>query len=150
MTSLFHFKYKVHRRSLPRAESMPLLFPRLLCQVLEHIGFPKEPRLERRRDCEVVLTVDRRHTMPCSYYLSPSDPAEDQPAADIPLEDQPPNAEHIEEPQAPAPPASATTAPMPSMPLVPSTTMPTAHSDLLGRALPHNLSSLSPSPPETF
>ena len=40
MTSLFHFEEKVHRKSLPRAESMPLLFPRLLCQVLEHIGFP--------------------------------------------------------------------------------------------------------------
>ena len=30
MTSLFHFEDKVHRKSLPRAESMPLLFPRLL------------------------------------------------------------------------------------------------------------------------
>ena len=58
MTSLFHFKDKVHRKSLPRAESMPLLFPRLLCQVLEHIGFPDEPRLESRRDCEASLTVD--------------------------------------------------------------------------------------------
>ena len=31
MTSLFHFEDRVHRRSLPRAESLPLLFPRLLC-----------------------------------------------------------------------------------------------------------------------
>ena len=31
MTSLFHFEDKVHRKSLPRAESTPLLFPRLLC-----------------------------------------------------------------------------------------------------------------------
>ena len=38
MTSLFHFEDRVHRRSLPRAESLPLLFPRLLCQVLEHMG----------------------------------------------------------------------------------------------------------------
>ena len=59
MTSLFHFEDKVHRKSLPRAESMPLLFPRLLCQVLEHIGFPDDPILERRRDCEAILTVDR-------------------------------------------------------------------------------------------
>ena len=34
MTSLFHFKDKVHRRHLTRAESTPLLFPRLLFQVL--------------------------------------------------------------------------------------------------------------------
>ena len=31
MTSLFHFEDMVHRRSLSRAESIPLLFPRLLC-----------------------------------------------------------------------------------------------------------------------
>ena len=31
MTSLFHFEDKVHRKSLTRAESTPLLFPRLLC-----------------------------------------------------------------------------------------------------------------------
>ena len=48
MTSLFHFEDRVHYRSLPRAESLPFLFPRLLCQVLEHIGFPTEARLERR------------------------------------------------------------------------------------------------------
>ena len=79
-----------------------------------------------------------------SYHLLPLDPAEDQPVADILLEDQPPTVEHIEEPQAPAPlaPASAplasvTTAPVPpapvpSIPPVPSTTMPTAHSDIVG------------------
>ena len=59
MTSLFHFEDKVHRRNLTRAESTPLLFPRLLCQVLEQIDFPTKPRLERCRDCEVVLIVDR-------------------------------------------------------------------------------------------
>ena len=34
MTALFHFEDRVNHRSLPRAESTPLLFPRLLCQVL--------------------------------------------------------------------------------------------------------------------
>ena len=87
MTSLFHFEDKVHRKSLPRAESMPLLFPRLLCQVLEHIGFPNEPRLERRRDCEAILTIDRWQLMPRSFHLPPRGPAEDQPAADIPAEE---------------------------------------------------------------
>ena len=43
MTLLFHFENRIHHRSLPRTESIPLLFPRLLCQVLEHIGFPAEP-----------------------------------------------------------------------------------------------------------
>ena len=40
MTSLFHFEDKVHRRNLIQAESTPLLFLRLLCHVLKHLGFP--------------------------------------------------------------------------------------------------------------
>ena len=137
MTSLFHFEDKVYHRSLPRAESTPLLFPRLLCQVLEHIGFLEDPRLERRRDYEVVLTVDRWHTMPHSYHLPPPDPAEDQPTADIPPEDQPPTTEHIAEPQAPASPAPAIATPVPpalvpAVPHVPSTTMPATYSDIAG------------------
>ena len=87
MTSLFHFEDKVHHKSLPRVESTPLLFPRLLCQVLEHIGFPDEPRLEHRRDCEVILTIDRWQLMPCSFHLPPPGPAEDQPAVDIPAKE---------------------------------------------------------------
>ena len=47
MTSLFHFEDRVHRRSLPLAEFLPLLFPCLLCHVLKHIGFPAEPHIER-------------------------------------------------------------------------------------------------------
>ena len=86
MTSLFHFEEKVHRKSLSRAESTPHLFPRLLCQVLKHIGFPDEPRLERRRDCEASLIIDRWQLMPPSLPL----PAEGQPAADIPADEQPP------------------------------------------------------------
>ena len=46
MTSLLHFEEKVHRKALARAESLPLLMPRLLSQVLEHLGFPEEPRIE--------------------------------------------------------------------------------------------------------
>ena len=59
MTYLFNFEDKVNRRSLTLAESNPLLFPRFLCQVLKHIGFPVEPRLEHRRDCEAILIVDQ-------------------------------------------------------------------------------------------
>ena len=144
MTSLFHFEDKVHRRSLPRAESTPLLFPRLLCQVLEHIGFPIEPRLERRRGCEATLTVDRWQAMPRAFHLPPPGPAEDQSAADIPLEDLLPIAEHTEEPPALAPsiltsvplspPTTAPipTAPVPSIPSEPSAPMPIAHSDIAG------------------
>ena len=68
MTSLFHFEDRVHRRSLPLAESMPLLFPRLLCQILEHIRFPVEPRLERCRGCEATLTVNRWRARPRAFH----------------------------------------------------------------------------------
>ena len=98
MTSLFHFEDKVHRKSLSRAESTPLLFPRLLCQVIEHIGFPDELRLERRRDCEASITVDRWRIMPRSSHLPPSDQAEGQPASDILAKKQPPPVEHVGEP----------------------------------------------------
>ena len=51
MTSLLNFEEKVHQRKLQRADAIPLLFPRLLCQILEHLGYPGEPHLERRRHC---------------------------------------------------------------------------------------------------
>ena len=51
MTALLHFEEKVHRKDLARVEAIPLLMPRLLSQVLEHLGFPEEPRIERRLSC---------------------------------------------------------------------------------------------------
>ena len=58
MTSLLHFEDKVHRKGLARAESLPLLMPRLLSQVLEHLGFPEESRIERRISCTQVLSTE--------------------------------------------------------------------------------------------
>ena len=46
MTSLLHFEDKVHRKGLARAESIPLLMPRLLSQVLEHLGSRGTPYRE--------------------------------------------------------------------------------------------------------
>ena len=89
MTSLFHFEHRVHRRSLPRAESTPLLFSILLCQVLEHIRFPDEPRLECHRGYEATLTVDRWQAMLRAFHLPPPGPDKDQPVVEIPLEDLP-------------------------------------------------------------
>ncbi|RVW12332.1 hypothetical protein CK203_104916 [Vitis vinifera] len=37
--------------------------PRLLCQILEHLGYPSEPHLERRRICREIFTLDK-WTMP--------------------------------------------------------------------------------------
>ena len=69
MTSLLHFEEKVHYKGLARAESLPLLMPRLLSQVLEHLGFPEEPRIERRISCTQVLSTERSLYMPISIIL---------------------------------------------------------------------------------
>ena len=120
MTSLFHFEDRVHRRSFARAESMPLLFPRLLCQVLEHIGFPAEPRLERRHGYEATFTVDRWRARPRAIHLPPPGSDEDEPAVDSPQGDLSPITEHTEEPPAPA------SSVPPSVPSTPPTTAPVA------------------------
>ena len=91
MASLLQFEEKVHRKDLARAESLPLLMPRLLCYVLEHLGFPEEPRLEMRVRCPLVMSVERVMTMPVSFHIRPQDQeevlgqdAEDHHADDIP------------------------------------------------------------------
>ena len=73
MTSLLQFEEKVHRKEVTRAESIPLLMPRLLCYVLEQMGFPEEPRLEMRARCLHVVSVDRVMTMPVSFHIRPQD-----------------------------------------------------------------------------
>ena len=141
MTSLFHFEDRVHHGSLPHVESLPLLFPQLLCQVLEHIRFPVEPRLERRRGCEATLTIDRWWARPRAFHFPPSGSDEDEPADDSPRGDLYPIAEHTGEPLAPAspipPPVSSTPAsvpqdPMPSTPPETSGPLPTARSYIAG------------------
>ena len=138
MMSLFHFEGRVHRRSLPPAESLLLLFPQLLCQVLEQIGFPTKPLLEHHRRCEATLTIDRWWARPLSFHLPPPRSDEDESADDSPRGDLSPIAEHTGEPPAPASPvpppvysapASVPQASMSSAPPKPSGPMPTARSD---------------------
>ena len=69
MTSLLQFEEKVHDKGLDRAESLPLWMPRLLSQVLEPLGFPKEPCIERRVSCTQVLSTERSLYMPISFIL---------------------------------------------------------------------------------
>ena len=76
MASLLHFKDKAHRKGLVRAEGLPLFMLRLLSQVLQHLGFPKEPRIERRISCTQVLSMERSLTMPISFVLQQHDQEE--------------------------------------------------------------------------
>ena len=84
MPSLLHFEEKVHRNGLARAESLPLLMSRLLSQVLEHLGFPEEPRIERRISCTQVLSTERSLYMSISIILQQQEQEE---AADDVAED---------------------------------------------------------------
>ena len=59
MTFLFHFKEKIHKNHLSRVETIPLLFPRMLSHVLEHLGFPVEPHQESHRVCEATFTFEK-------------------------------------------------------------------------------------------
>ena len=76
MTSLLHFEEKVHRKGLARAEGLPLLMPRLLSQVLEHLGFTEEPCIERMISCTQVLSMERSLYMPISIVLQQQDQEE--------------------------------------------------------------------------
>ena len=117
MTALLHFEDKVHRKGLAPAESLPLLMPRLLSQVLEHLGFQKGPRIERRIRCPLVLTMKRAMVMPISFLLQQQDQKEvpDEEAEDSQRRDD--HAPEVEmerspvldiSPPSPPPPASAT------------------------------------------
>ena len=78
MAALLYFEEKVHKKKLQRADAIPLLFPRLLCQILEHLGYPTEPQLERKRICREVFTFDKWNNMTAYRVEQPEHP---QPAA---------------------------------------------------------------------
>ena len=89
MTALLHFEEKVHRKDLAQAKAIPLLMPKLLCQVLEHLGFPEEPRIERRLSCPQILSIERSLYMPLSFLLQQQEEATDDIAEDLPRGEQP-------------------------------------------------------------
>ena len=124
MTSLLQFEDKVHRKDLTRAESIPLLMPRLLCYVLEQMGFPEEPRLKMRTRCLHVVSVDRVMTMPVSFHIHLQDQEEvpGQEAAD----------HHVDDIPAPEPEVQRTPISNRSPPSPPHTTSAAAPTDTPG------------------
>ena len=84
MTSLFHFEHKIHRKHLSRVETIPLLFLRLLCNVLEHLGFSAEPHRESRRVYEATFTVEKLQFVPRAPHLLENPPVEADPQIDPP------------------------------------------------------------------
>ena len=59
MASLIHFEENVHRKKLQRVDTSQLPFSRLLCKILEYLGFPIEPRLERPHLFQERFTLDK-------------------------------------------------------------------------------------------
>ena len=116
MIALLHFEDKVNRKGLARAESIPLLMPRLLSQVLEHLGFPEEPRIERRIRCPRVLPMERAMVMLISFLLQQQDQEEvpdavvedslrgDNPALEVEVERSP--VPDLSPPSLPPPPSA--------------------------------------------
>ena len=94
MTSLLHFEEKVHHKGLARAEGLSLLMPILLSQVLEHLGFHEEPRMERGIRCTQVLSKERSLYMPISIVLQQQDQED---VADEVVEDPPRGADPVPE-----------------------------------------------------
>ena len=115
MTALLHFEDKVHRKGLARAEGLPLLMPLLLSQVLEHLGFPEEPRIERRIRCPQVLSMERSLVMSISFLLQHQDQEEvpDEVAKDPPRGDDPVPEVEVEVERSPVPDSSPPSPPPP-------------------------------------
>ena len=104
MITFLHFEENVHRKGLARAEAIPLLMSRLLCQVLEHLGFPEEPRIERRQSCPHIVSLERTLSMPLSFLLHQQEEVVDDFAEDLPRDEQPVS---VLDSSAPVPPETA-------------------------------------------
>ena len=126
MTSLLQFEEKVHRKDLARAESIPLLMPKLLSYVLEQMGFPEEPGIEMRDRCPHIVSVDRVMTMPVHFHIRPQDREE------VPGEEA--EDAHRDDPTAPEPEVQRTPTPISdrSPPSPPHTTSAAAPTDTPG------------------
>ncbi|RVW68642.1 hypothetical protein CK203_062146 [Vitis vinifera] len=55
--TLLYFEERFTKRKLQRADCIPLLFPRLLCQILEHLGYPSEPQLEKKANMPYITVA---------------------------------------------------------------------------------------------
>ena len=89
MTALLYFEEKVHRKGLTRAEAIPLLMPRLLCHVLEHLGFPEEPCIEHRQSCSMIVSLERTLSMKLTFLFHQKEDVVDDYAEDLPRDEQP-------------------------------------------------------------
>ncbi|KAL6317889.1 hypothetical protein AAG906_030796 [Vitis piasezkii] len=133
MAALTYFEEKVHRKRLRRAGTIPLLFPRLISQVLEDMGYPSQPHLERRHHCRELFTSESwTHFLDRSPMdqgiprpLAPAPPASpappDSPAASAPtVQTSPEQDPHTTEPSSSVPAPVTCTTDTPTPPVTPA------------------------------
>ncbi|RVW76310.1 hypothetical protein CK203_049828 [Vitis vinifera] len=133
MAALTYFEEKVHRKRLRRAGTIPLLFPRLISQVLEDMGYPSQPHLERRHHCRELFTSESwTHFLDRSPIdqgilrpLAPAPPASpappDSPAASAPtVQTSPEQDPHTTEPSSLVPALVTCTTDTPTPPVTPA------------------------------
>ena len=140
MTALLHFEEKVHRKDLARAEAFPLLIPRLLSQVLQHLGFPEEPRLEWQISCTQVLSTERSLYMPLSIILQQQEEVAEVVTEDLPRDEHPVPKVEVERTSVPN---SSPPVPPPSAPAPTDTTGPSYTSQHLPKHIPVSSRELS-------
>ena len=106
--------------------------PRLLCHVLEHLGFPEEPRIERRQSCPIIVSLERTLSMPLYFLLHQQEDVFDDYEEDLPRGEQPVSVPDSSPPvPPPASPASPETAGPSSTSQQPSEYIPITSRDLL-------------------
>ena len=102
--------------------------PRLLSQVLEHLGFPEEPHIERQISFTQVLSTKRSLYMPISIILQQQEEAADDVAEDPPRGEHPVSEVEVE--------VERTLVPDSSPPAPPPTAL--APTDTAGYSIPHS------------
>ena len=133
MTALLHFEEKVHRKVLARAEAIPLLMSRLLCHILEHLGFPEEPHVERRQSCPHIVSFERTLSMPLSFLLHQQEEVVDDYEEDLPRGEQPVSMVEVERTSVPD---SSPLVPPPTTPAPPETAGPSSMSQQPSEHIP--------------
>ena len=131
MVALLYFEEKVNRKKLQRADAIPLLFPRLLYHILEHMSYPTEPHLEHRHHCREHFTLDQwtqlveRNSVESTPEAAPPRPVPPVPAQpDQAQQDKHPTEIIPSTPAAPSMPQAAFTDPPATPPVSPAAPSP--------------------------
>ena len=89
LAALLYFEEKMHRKKLLRADAIPLLFLRLLCQILEHLGYPAEPQHERKCFYREIFTLNKWTSMTAyggADQGAPTGPEQQEELVEIPAD----------------------------------------------------------------